>query len=371
MVFHKSDLSMEASTQSSLLCGMLCTPKKLDFRDDDEELHACSVTDQIGILPLHDAIARFPMDCLSGLKDQSSLELHIQHLINCLPTAIRTFDDRGFAPIHVACEEGASLAVIHALVQAWPDSVKATTKNKHQMLPLHLVCRYYSGRASEKCRILRYLLRAFPASIEIPTSTGDLALHLTCRNYFCTLPVMDLLVQAYPDAVRTVNNKNELPLHVACSHHYMRRYTKIMKQSKKIKESNSEDDENSCTSRDIIQYLVTIYPDGVQVFDLRGNLPLHAAVRGDQSPDTIQFLIDICPHAIEYPDHAGRMALHLAVSRPIPCVRSIEILLAANPAAALAADSRNKLPKDYAQNKAGLRLALEGMISKTENRDLC
>ena len=361
---------MEQSTQPSspVLCGMrmLCSPRRIDYREDDEV--DCSLADENGNLPLHDAIASFAMDCLNAPSDQSLLELRIESLIKCNPEAVCAFNYKGLTPLHMACREGGSLAVIHALVKAQPESVKTTTQSRQKMLPLHLVCRYYSGKASEKYRILTYLLRAFPKAVEIATASGDLALHLACRNYFCTLAIIDLIAQAYPEGVRTVNNKHQLPLHIACGHQYMKRLSR-KHNHRKQKECDMEDQDNSCSSRDIIGYLAEAYPEGTNVFDTKGTLPLHAAVKGYQTPETIQYLVDTCPDAVEYTDNVGRTALHCAVSRQVPCLRTVELLLAENPAAAEAYDDLNKLPVDYARKAPAVVSALAGALSS--DSELC
>lgn len=359
---------------STTLCSMLCSSPRRCPQDDGEEADVfseenCHEADEFGNLPLHRAVEQFSMDCLDSPRDQSLFEQHIASLIELYPEAVKVFNHRGLNPLHIACREGVSLAVIHSLVQVWPDSIRCPTRNKHQMLPLHLVCRFYAGKAAEKLRILHYLLRAYPAAVEMATAQGDLALHLACRNYFCTLSVIELLMEAFPDGVRTVNDNQQLPLHVACGHHYMKRLSKKSNKKKKDNNGHHQDTENSCSSSDIIRHLVKAYPEAAQVFDCRGTLPLHAAVRGYQSPATIKFLVDACPAAADYTDCAGRTALHLSVSRAVPNLATVQLLLAENPAAADALDDRNKLPLHYAQKNANLVSALAGALSN--DGELC
>ena len=99
-------------------------------------------------LPLHKALREFAVESL--LFDNVLLEGNIQRLIDEFPESVTAFDDKGYTPLHIACKEGAPLNVIDALVRAWPDSVKWPTFNKKMMLPLHLVCRYYSGSNLQK-----------------------------------------------------------------------------------------------------------------------------------------------------------------------------------------------------------------------------
>jgi len=386
MVFHTSrprdmSISIEQNTlmqqeqrqpSSTTLCGMLCSsPRRcLRFEGESDEFteENCHEADEFGNLPLHRAVEQFSMDCLDSPRDQSLFEQHIASLIELYPEAVKVVNHRGLNPLHMACKEGASLAVIHSLAHAWPESIKCPTRNKQRMLPLHLVCRFYAGKSSEKVRILNYLLRAFPAAVEMATAQGDLGLHLACRNYFSTLPVIELLMEAFPDGVRTVNHKQQLPLHVACGHQYMKRVSKKANKKKHTDKENI-DKENSCSSSDIIRRLVQAYPEGIQVFDCHGTLPLHAAVLGYQSPSTIQYLVDECPEAADYTDCAGRTALHLAVSRAVPNLATVQLLLAKNPAAVDALDVCNKLPLHYAQKNASLVLALAGVVA--DDRELC
>ena len=129
--------------------------------------------------------------------------------------------------------------MIQTLVGAWPDSVKVETRNKKPMLPLHLVCRYYSGekwrnfpsqcigryysgRNVQKSQVIHFLLRTYPAAVKVTTQAGELPLHLCLQNYFCfnkrTIPCFNksmiaLLIKADPDSTRVKDSDGNLPLH--------------------------------------------------------------------------------------------------------------------------------------------------------------
>ena len=397
MVFHNPlfrDMSIEEPTleqptsPSRMLCGMLCmsprTTKECgadpgSSSNEDQNDHPPEHVSHDA--PLHCAVERFALDCLGSPLDRTLLEENITALLDDDPESVHQFNSRGMLPLHIACREGASLAVIQALVRVWPESVQCPTHNKQQMLPLHLVCRYHAGRASERMRVLRYLLEAYATAAQVANGPGNLALHLALQNYFCTLPVVQLLVQTYPESVRTVNDQHRLPLHIACGHQYMKRVTKKCSSKTKTRTSDRDDRENSCRSSDVIQYLLQQYPAGAQVLDRAGTLPLHAAIQGYQTPSTIRLLLEACPEAIAHADGSGRTALHLAVSRAAPHLETVKLLLTEHPAAAEKVDDKNKLPIHYAESNNHAKLNLLSIFATSaaaaavtlpdDHRDVC
>ena len=171
-------------------------------------------------LPLHEALREFAVESL--FCGNALLEKNIQRLVDEFPESVTAFDSKGYTPLHIACKEGAPLNVIHTLVGAWPDSVKWPTFNKKKMLPLHLVCRYYSGRNLQKSQVIHFLLRTYPAAVKVTTQAGELPLHLCLQNYFCTLEDLRLLLCKYPGALQMPTiETNKLRLHIACEKQYM------------------------------------------------------------------------------------------------------------------------------------------------------
>ena len=168
---------------------------------------------------VHEALRELAVESL--FCDNDLLEKNIQRLVDEFPESVTAFDSKGYTPLHIACKEGAPLNVIQTLVGAWPDSVKWPTFNKKKMLPLHLVCRYYSGRNLQKSQVILFLLRTYPAAVKMTTQAGELPLHLCLQNYFCTLEDLRLLLCKYPGALQMPTNK--LPLHIACEKQYVER----------------------------------------------------------------------------------------------------------------------------------------------------
>lgn len=361
---HQRDMSLGSTTPTTMstLCELLGSN---NFNEgSNEEEPSVSVQDERGDLRLHRALTEFSLQSVADPDNVTYLEQGITRLIRAWPDSVKIFNVEGLSPLHVACREGASLAVIHELIRIWPDSVTTATRNKRKMLPLHLVCRYYAGTTATKHKIILFLLRTYPAAAKITTGRGELALHLCCQNYFCTLVVLELLVKAYPAALKIgTHKKQQLAVHIACERQYMKRLG-----GKKIR--NAKDDENNnngSSSDEIIRYLVTAYTESVAVYDKKGELPLHTAVRGYQSTETVAFLLEVFPKSIAFLEDNGRTALHIAVSNAVPCMATIHLLLEADPSATAVVDDRGKLPSDYAAKNIDIVNTLIGDRPSTIN----
>jgi ankyrin repeat protein len=323
-----------------------------DESKNDQEESSIFVQDDRGDLPLHRALAELSLQSVADRDNANLLEQRIKSMVRAWPGSVDVFNKEGLNPLHIACREGAPLAVIQDLVIARPNSIKTPTRNKRKMLPLHLACRYYAGPTATWYKIIKFLLQTYPAAAEIKTGqTGELALHLCCQNYFCTVRVLGMVVKAYPDALKIgTHEKRQLPLHLACERHYFRR----MEVGKH--RMDHEESEISSSSDDIIRYLVHEYAESVTVYDTKGQLPLHAAVRGYQSTATVKFLLSVFPESIQYLDDTGRTALHICVSNAVPDLAMVRLLLKADPTATVVADDYDKIPLLYAAPKHDLNI---------------
>jgi ankyrin repeat protein len=239
---------------------------------------------------------------------------------------------------------------------------------KRPMLPLHIACRYYSGLAEAQNQVISLLLRVYPEAAKISTleidnvptipddvnatdkiSNGDFPLHLYCENHFCNLPVLDLLIKANPAAIQHRNRHGQLPLHLACERRYFQRLEKS-KNTKSHKHNPTSAMEGG-SGGDIIRHLVKVHPDSLLICDdKKGELPLHAAVRGYQDAATIQYMLKSCPQSIQFVDLSGRTALHRCVMRTIIDSDVMAVLLKYDPYATCIFDHHDQgnIPLQYA-----------------------
>ena len=259
-------------------------------------------------------------------------------LISRWPEIVLARDENGLLPIHVACQEGAPLVVVQRLLQARPETTMSPTNDRRCMLPLHLACRFYNGRNKEKSRIIRYLCKSNPTSLQLTCSNGETPLHLVCRNYFCTAKDVRFLSRQFPKALTIQSRKDgKTPLHIACEKHYMER-----KQGTHV--PHPSDDNPSSSSSEIVHYLVQLQPNALRMANHRGELPLHSCVKGFQPTPLVHFLLHQYPYAATHQDRHGRTPLHLSTLQRMPSHSTTQALLQAFPDAVLMTDDQGNRP---------------------------
>uniref|UniRef100_A0A7S3Q0S7 Uncharacterized protein n=2 Tax=Chaetoceros debilis TaxID=122233 RepID=A0A7S3Q0S7_9STRA len=112
-------------------------------------------------------------------------------------------------PIHQACENKAPSEVIKALISAYPQSLMM--KDSGGDLPLHLACRERASKA-----VIAALLSNEPEASRVKDDEGRLPLHLACRQGVA-VQIVDSLIVCYYRASRTIDSYNLLPIHWACA----------------------------------------------------------------------------------------------------------------------------------------------------------
>ena len=335
---------------------------------------------------LHDLILDYSMNVLlTSPHDRAQYEQQIRNVAELNPEWVITYNHNGHTPFHIACQTGnIPLRIIQDLFYTYPSTIttptqpplprrrrrrhrrihgRTTTDNDHHhhhppcttntnttiMLPLHLVCRYYSGDL--QYQIVQFLLQMYPAAARIWTlqprpsdddnrattrlrtsvnddddnndSDGmrrhDLAIHLYCQNHHCQLAVLqELLIPAHPESIRRKSVRTgQLPIHLACERQYFTRvyHRKYDPKPTKTTLSSSGGGGGSHTnvSDAVIQYFLTLYPESVTIRDeSRGEVPFLTAIRGHQSVSTLQLLSlqssdDSMATVV---DAQGRTALH-------------------------------------------------------------
>lgn len=112
-------------------------------------------------------------------------------------------------PIHKACENKAPSEVIKALIAAFPESLML--KDSGGNLPLHIACRERNSKA-----VVAALLSAEPNAAKVQDDEGKLPLHLACRQGVA-VQIVDSLIVCYYRGARTPDLYDLLPLHWACA----------------------------------------------------------------------------------------------------------------------------------------------------------
>jgi hypothetical protein len=113
-----------------------------------------------GLAPLHCASESQPPEVLRYLADMR-------------PRALEMARAQGALPIHYPALRQSSLPSVRVLVEAWPDSVGATTADGHGYVPLHVaVARMELTRVEPPLEIVQYLAEASPESLRVRDASG-------------------------------------------------------------------------------------------------------------------------------------------------------------------------------------------------------
>lgn len=145
-------------------------------------------------------------------------------------------------PIHKACENKAPSEAIKTLIAAFPQSLMM--KDSGGNLPLHIACRERNSKA-----VIAALLSTEPNAAKEQDDEGKLPLHLACRQGVA-VQVVDSLIVCHFRAARTPDLYDLLPLHWACAQN---------------------------ASLNIVESLLRANPDSVDHKDKWGRTPLSLA----------------------------------------------------------------------------------------------
>ena len=104
----------------------------------------------------------------------------VRLLLEYFPAAVDIADEKGWLPIHYACDnKNVSIGIIQLLIDAAPDSVRSV--NYAGLLPIHKLCGNNTELdGTEAIRILSILLEKYPGSERIADVVGKLPFHYAC-----------------------------------------------------------------------------------------------------------------------------------------------------------------------------------------------
>ncbi|KAL7458056.1 hypothetical protein ACHAWC_009546 [Mediolabrus comicus] len=251
----------------------------------------------------------------------------IEALITAYPEAPRMIDDQGMLPLHLACRNGASRAVVLTLLNTYPDSID--TKDKKGRTPLNLV---ENSTSQNKDQVIE-AMHAF----RIQQDSGKLPQAGTGIRAITPVVVNEQLADGCVGE-REVDYENRTIL-----------FRLILKKDWEgvSNRLNMFPDEAMC-------WIVTKGYNGNLRF-----LPLHKACVLTPPPAIIGSLIKAFPDAVKRPDQDGWLPLHCACFYGAPA-ESINELIQAHPKAAQVKDDDARLPLHY----ACLKNAPDSVVSK-------
>ena len=281
--------------------------------------NAARTRDEEGYLPLHHAAVMEEIPAVA-----------ILWLLDCYPEGAKmAVPSLGELAIHMAATRWKymTVEVMRRIVELYPEGVQV--QDHARKVPLHYACRL------ARVQVIEYLGSLFPKGASVRDANGCLPLHLAHEHRTQPLTVMRYLLNLYPDGIHTVDcSSGMLPLHHTCGY-------KETLGSRLLRESYYERDIRHCSSQErnkrynneydeIIHLLIRLYPEGLQVRDNHGRLPLHHACRAPVSLRMLQTLLEQNPEDTIVADNNGLLPLHHACIVPAS-PRNIRFLVENNP----------------------------------------
>ena len=118
----------------------------------------------------------------------------------------------GWSPFHLVCQQPYSLRVIEKAAARFPNGTFLSVSHpKGGGYPLHFALRRSTRPPLE---VVQFLVKNAPPNILTAGSpgSGDLPLHIACRNPVITFDIVQYLCDACPAAVTKKNKDKQLPL---------------------------------------------------------------------------------------------------------------------------------------------------------------
>jgi len=133
-------------------------------------------------------------------------------LLYYLPAeSIRSRNDDGSLPLHVACRKGTPLGYIRLLARK--HSAALQTPDTTGALPLHIACQTATPLS---LGLIRFLVEQEPAALHTPNNVGALPFHLLCGASDPPLDVLKYLMRTDPESLRAaMTNAGALPVMMA------------------------------------------------------------------------------------------------------------------------------------------------------------
>jgi ankyrin repeat protein len=175
-------------------------------------------------------------------------------------------------------------------------------RDSYGEIPLHIACR---GLTSCSCEIISWLIECYPESASSTNKFGHLPMHLLAASEVHNAEdgvieqCFDLLFNAYPCALYTRDNEGDIPLQCLLTHCNI--LPKLMNcmitKMTRINETNLHLMENPYTRHlplhtaclsgiyevDVLNQLISVYPEALLYFDVDGLLPFHIALESPKN----------------------------------------------------------------------------------------
>lgn len=309
----------------------------------------------------------------------------IEALVSAYPDGAQMKDDQNMLPIHLACRNGASKGVILTLLYIYPESI--SSKDRKGRTLINLVETSESHNRDAVLKALRNFSHETDAGGALatldpkePTKENEvdyenrtvLFRHILKKDWNAACA----RCQSHPEEAATwivtkgfQGNVRFLPLHKAC---VLQPKTSIIDSliAAYPEGAKSKDQDGwlplhcACfygTSQTIINALLEAYPNGANTKDDEGRMPLHYAAIKSAAESVVSTLLKAYPKAAVCKDDEGRLPIHHACAKQAP-VGSIEALLKVSAKGSQSKDDQGRLPLHHLCRKNGSEQAIESML---------
>jgi len=298
----------------------------------------------------------------------------IEALIQAFPDGPQMKDDQGMLPIHLACRNGASKGVVMTLLNAFPESIRV--KDRKGRLPIDLVRASTSQNKEAVILSMRKFQPEGNRTDQSVVTTRSLGAQTNEVDYENGTVLFRMVLKkdwnaaaartrTFPDEAATWivtkgfnGNLRFLPLHKACVLTPTETVVGSLLESY-IEGAKARDQDGwlplhcACfygASEAVIRTLLVAHPKGAQSKDDDGRLPLHYACLKGASQGIVDTLLENFPKGAMSKDDEGRLAIHHACSKG-SSEGVIDALLKATPKAAQSKDDQGRLSLHHACRK--------------------
>jgi ankyrin repeat protein len=196
------------------------------------------------------------------------------------------------------------------------------------------------------------LIEAYPESLQQPNEKGELPLHIECKKH-CRPSIIWKSVELYQDALKVADMRGNLPIHRLLSNKRSTTEDALMMIEKflaALQHRNGNGNlplhiESIYQQRSsVISKCIEVYPEALEIKDMRGNLSLHWLMRNRKSSvQDVLMMIEKYPAALRQQNEHGELPLHIECKyscRPIVIWKCFEI----SPEALAIADGTGNMP---------------------------
>jgi ankyrin repeat protein len=310
-----------------------------------------------------------PGERMSLLDDDTYYRPDAELLPLITPAAARERDASGHTPLHEAAWYSSSVAVVQAILKAYPEAAMAKTDRyvTRGQLPLHL-----AARNSSSVAVVQALLAANPKAAMATDDVGSTPLHNAARKS-SSVAVVQALLAAYPEAAKATNKKGETPAYLAANHNDDAEVKAFFASGQHLQATPGQSAGERMSLLDDDTYyrpdaelLPLITPAAARERDASGHTPLHEAAWYSSSVAVVQAILKAYPEAAMAKTDRyvtrGQLPLHLA-ARNSSSVAVVQALLAANPKAAMATDDVGSTPLHNAARKSSSVAVVQALLA--------